>query len=78
MRFRVALAITWMLVAVVGIWFLHGGFGIRIPRAYHVPPNLGAWILLLWAALLVGGGGLLLAYLIVKAIQIAAPQLLRT
>ena len=78
MRFRVALVITWILAALAGIWFLHGGFGIRIPRAFHVPPAVGFWILWLWAAVFVVGGGFLVAYLLVKAIQIAAPQLIRT
>jgi hypothetical protein len=76
MRFRFALLITWMLVALAGGWFLQGGFGIRIPRS-SLSSHVGVWVLWLWAAVLIGGGGLLVAYLVVKAIQMALPQLIK-
>lgn len=78
MGFRAALIVTWALVASAGMWLLHGGFGIRVSRAYHswLPVNVNPWILWLWAVALVGAGSLLVAYLLVKGTQIALPRLI--
>ena len=78
MRFRVAFVVVWALAAVAGMWFLHGGFGIRVPRGYQswLPANVSPWILWLWALALVGVGSLLVAYLLVRGMQVVLPRLI--
>jgi len=79
MSFRVALFTIWILIASGSVWFLHGGFGIRVPRTYlsWLPANLNAWILWAWAAVLVVGVSFLVAYVLAKGLHMAAPRLVR-
>ena len=79
MSFRIAFGIIWMLVAVGMAWFLHGGFGIRVPRVYQswLTPNAVVWVLWAWAAVLILGVSFLLAYLLAKGLHIVAPRLVR-
>jgi len=79
MSFRVAVATIWALVALLIARSLRGGFGIRIPHAYQswLPANAGPWLLWVWAAVLIVGGGFLVAYLLAEGIHIAAPRLVR-
>jgi len=79
MSFRVALAIIWILVALGVAWFLHGGFGIRVPHAYQswLPPNVVTWLLWVWAAALVLGFSFILSYLLAKGLHMAVPRLVR-
>jgi hypothetical protein len=83
MSFRVALAGIWIVVAIGGIWFLRGGFGIRLPRTVQswLPANPSPWalwaILWSWAGVLVIGVAFVVAYFLAKGLQIVVPWLVR-
>jgi hypothetical protein len=79
MSFRVVLFALWILIASGSVWFLRGGFGIRVPRAFQswLPASSNVWILWAWAALLVVGVSLLAAYLLAKGLHMAAPRFVR-
>jgi len=79
MSFRIALAIIWILLAAGMAWLLHGGFGIRVPRAYQswLTANVVVCVLWAWAAILIFGVSFLLACLLAEGLHIAAPRLVR-
>jgi hypothetical protein len=78
MKFRTVLVVFWILGALGMAWYLRGGFGVRISHAYQRwLPVLGAWVLWVWAAILIVGVGFVAAYLLAKGLQAAAPQFVR-